>query len=83
MIGSPLENTIEAASGSTKILNYAAGDQFPSPIAPPIIVTPRMRECKSGKALNKIARFVIAPVTTNSTGSFCEIISEYMWRKGF
>jgi hypothetical protein len=30
--------TIFAASGSTRILNYAAGLQFPSPIAPPITV---------------------------------------------
>ena len=36
MIGTPLPNTIAAASGSTNALNSAAGVMFPSAIAPPI-----------------------------------------------
>ena len=55
---------MEAASGSTKMLNYAAGDQFPSPIAPPIIVIPLIFVSIFGKALMRIAKLVIAPVTT-------------------
>jgi hypothetical protein len=49
------------------MLNYAAGDQLPKPIAPPIIVIP-YNLCKIlGNALIKIARLVIAPVTTKCT----------------
>ena len=47
------------------MLNYAAGDQLPMPIAPPIIVIFSIFDRTSGKALIKIARLVIAPVTTN------------------
>ena len=61
----PDEKTIWEASGSTKMLNYAAGDQFPMPIAPPIIVIFSIFSRTSGKALIKIARLVIEPVTTN------------------
>ena len=61
----PDVKTIWAASGSTKMLNYAAGDQLPMPIAPPIILIFSILDRTSGKALIKIARLVIAPVTTN------------------
>lgn len=60
----PQLNTILAAYGSTKILNYAEGDQFPKPIAPPIIVIVYIYDNIYGNALIKIAKFVIAPVTT-------------------
>lgn len=57
-------NTICAASGSVIILNYAEGDQFPRPMAPPIIVILSIFYNIYGKAFISIARFVIAPVTT-------------------
>lgn len=65
------------------MLNYAAGVQFPSPIAPPIIVTPLILCFKSGNAFKRIAKFVIAPVTTNSTSSSCSIIRLYICKNGF
>jgi hypothetical protein len=69
----PQLKTIAAASGSTKILNYAAGDQFPNPMAPPMIVILLILFLIAGKALSKMARFVFAPVTTKSIGSGCYI----------
>lgn len=49
------------------MLNYAAGDILPNPIAPPIIVTSDMQSLISGNPFNKIAKLVIAPVTTKLT----------------
>lgn len=72
--GSPLVNTISAASGSTKMLNYAAGLQLPSPMAPPIIVIPFIFYFISGNAFKMIAKLVMAPVTTNSMQPYCSMI---------
>lgn len=70
----PDYKTIVADYGSTIKLNYAAGDQFPSPIAPPINVILLIFYLTSGKALSRIARLVHAPVTTKSIASYCSII---------
>lgn len=70
----PLLKTIAAASGSTIMLNYAAGVQFPKPIAPPIIVILLIFYLMSGKALSRMAKLVFDPVTTKSIGSCCYII---------
>lgn len=56
------------------MLNYAAGVQFPNPIAPPIIVILLIFYLMSGKALSNMARFVLDPVTTKSIGSCCYMI---------
>lgn len=58
---------MEAAYGSTNMLNYADGDQFPIPVAPPIIVMVLMYYFILGKVFISKAKFVIAPVTTNYT----------------
>lgn len=63
----PQLKTMWAAYGSTKILNSAEGDQLPSPMAPPMIVIPYIFWVISGKALSKIAKLVMAPVTTKCT----------------
>ena len=69
----PQLKTMAAASGSIRILNYAAGVQFPSPMAPPMIVILLILFLTSGKALRSMARFVLAPVTTKSIGYGCSI----------
>ena len=73
----PELNTMDAASGSTKILNYADGDQFPSPIAPPMIVIPDIFYSIFGKTRISKARFVMAPVTTKFILLGCDIIFWY------
>ena len=63
----PLLKTMLADSGSTKMLNSADGVMLPIPIAPPIMTMLYILVRISGKALIKIARLVMAPVTTNLT----------------
>jgi len=70
----PLLNTMAAAYGSTNKLNSAAGVQFPNPMAPPIIVILLILSLTPGKAFSKIAKLVLAPVTTKSIGSGCSMI---------
>ena len=63
----PEWNTMVAAYGSTNMLNYADGDQFPIPIAPPIMVIVLMCYFMFGNVFSSKAKLVIAPVTTNYT----------------
>ncbi len=68
MVRIPEWRTIVAAYGSTKKLNYAAGDQLPKPIAPPIMIIRWIFSLISGNAFNKIAKLVQAPVTAKEIG---------------
>ena len=67
--GIPASKTILAASGSTQILNSAAGVQFPSSTAPPMMTISAIRWCASGNCLTTSAIFVSGPVATKVIGS--------------
>ena len=69
MIGSPLRNTIRAASGSTQMLNSAAGVQFPARIAPPIRQMCAIFGAISGYVRSSSPMFVSGPTGISVTGS--------------
>ena len=68
MIGRPLRNTMRAASGSTQMLNSAAGVQFPSRTAPPIRQMCRILGARAGAASSSWAMLVSGPVGISVTG---------------
>jgi hypothetical protein len=69
VIGRPLRNTIRAASGSTQMLNSAAGVQFPARMLPPIRDTWAIFEAISGYVLSRSAILVSGPVGISVTGA--------------
>ena len=60
--GSPLSNTIAAASGSTQMLNSAIGVLLPRPVEPPMITISRIFSRTSGRCSSSAAMLVSGPV---------------------
>ena len=68
-MGRPERNTTSAASGSARMLNSAAGVQFPWASPPPIRLMPAMFAFSSGRASSRAATFVRGAVATMVSGS--------------
>ena len=75
MIGIPDSKTTAAASGSTRILNSAAGVQLPYCTPPPIREIRAIFSFSSGYAISNAATFVKGPVGTRVMGSSLSWIS--------
>ena len=69
VMGTPERNTSSAASGSTRMLNSAAGVQFPCRMPPPIIEMRPILDFSSGWDSSSAATLVSGPVDTRVTGS--------------
>ena len=69
VMGTPERNTISAASGSTRMLNSAAGVQLPWVMPPPIREMPPIFSFSSGWDRSRAATLVRGPVGTRYTGS--------------
>ena len=68
-MGTPEVKTIFAASGSTRMLNSAAGVQLPVAMPPPMRLMRAILPFSSGCASSSAATFVCGPVATMVTGS--------------
>ena len=68
-MSSPLANTRAAASGSTQMLNSAAGVTLPSAIAPPISTIRSIFAAAPGGGASSSAMLVSGPVGTSVTGA--------------